>query len=300
VESREDQPFDAFVRDRTGTDFIDRRWLAESIESAAAEDACRFVLLTGEPGVGKTTLACGLARDHEDWLRYFIGQPDNGLHAPGDVTSFLLSIGHPLAWQHPEAFDLEQLRKIVVQMDVDQVEPGGSAVGITIDDLVVSPFLETAVHAAAQDSAVLVERENLAYLALWAPAKVLLQRNPAARIVILLDALDDAARSGEGDGLITWLSAGTPLPPNVRVVITSRPHRALDLLRQRPMLTRIELDPADTRVRSDLVEYAKTALGTSNAEQQLESNGLIPDQFRQRVARHASGTSSTSRATPAR
>ena len=316
MESRDDRPFDAFVRDRTGADFVDRRWLAKSLESAAADDACRFVLLTGEPGVGKTTLACGLARDNDDWLRYFIGQPDNGVHAPGDVTSFLLSIGHQLAWRHPEAFDLEQLKKIVVEMDVEQVEPGGTAIGVTIDDLVVSPFHETAMHAADRDPALLdvkqragrvrgtmtgvrigtarleprlLEPHNLAYLALWAPAKALLKQNPAARIVILLDALDDAARSGEGDGLINWLSAGTPLPPNVRVVITSRPHRALDLLRQRPMLTRIELDPDDTRVRSDLVEYAETALSTSDAERELESNGLIPDQFRQQVARHAAG-----------
>ncbi|WP_165970326.1 hypothetical protein [Actinomadura sp. 6K520] len=55
------------------------------------------------------------------------------------------------------------------------------------------------------------------------------------------------------------------------------------------MLTRIELDLADTRVRADLVKYAETALGTSHAERELAANGLIPDQFRQRVARHASG-----------
>ena len=52
--------------------FIERLWLADRIEEALADPACRFLLLTAEPGVGKTTLMAWLAQKHPTWPRYFI------------------------------------------------------------------------------------------------------------------------------------------------------------------------------------------------------------------------------------
>src|SRR4051794_27509164 len=56
--------------------FVRRRWIEEQLEAAVGAD-CSFVLLTAEPGAGKTPLTTGLARLHPDWLHYFI-RSDSG------------------------------------------------------------------------------------------------------------------------------------------------------------------------------------------------------------------------------
>jgi len=53
----------------------------------------RFVLLTAEPGAGKTSLMASLARQHPDWLRYFIRRDSQTPLSGGDARSFLLAIG---------------------------------------------------------------------------------------------------------------------------------------------------------------------------------------------------------------
>ena len=90
------QPFEEFIRSRTGADFVERRWLRQSIESALEPDSCRFVLVTGEPGVGKTTLMCGLAGEHRDWLRYFVDQNDGTSYVTGG-RNVLSHVGRPSA-----------------------------------------------------------------------------------------------------------------------------------------------------------------------------------------------------------
>jgi hypothetical protein len=308
VVSDGDRPFEQLIEERTGTDFIERHWLQESIESALDAESCRFLLVTGEPGAGKTSLASGLARAHPDWPRYFASQADGGVHAPGDVTSFLMSIGHQLARQRPDAFDVTRL-EVVVQQRIDDVGPGGSVTGIRISDLTVSPFHRTAVLEVEQRAGRvsgsvtgveignahleprLLEPANLAHLALIAPAEVLLEQDPAARIVILFDALDDAIRAGVGYELLDWLSSGGALPANVRMVITSRPNSALGLLRtgRADTLTEIRVDPADRRVGADLVEYAQLTLDSENVTRVVQEHGTFPDQFHRRIAAHASG-----------
>ena len=43
--------------------FLARLWLAERVEAALKEDNCRFVLLTAEPGAGKTVFMAWLANE---------------------------------------------------------------------------------------------------------------------------------------------------------------------------------------------------------------------------------------------
>jgi hypothetical protein len=308
MKPRSDPPFERLVRYRTDTGFVERRWLKDEIESALDAEPCRIVLVTGEPGAGKTSMLSGLARDNPEWLRYFVAQRDGGVHAAGDVTSFLLSIGNQFARQWPEAFDVKRL-EVVVQQQIDNIEAGGSAVGIKISDLTVSPFHRTATLEIEQRAGRvagslagveigtahleprLLAPANLAHLALVAPAEVLFAKDPSARIVILLDAFDDAARSGVGDGLLDWLSAGGVLPPNVRLVVSSRPTSALGRLRtgRAGHLTEIGIDPADRRVSADLATYAGSVLGVPDVDEAVRARGLLPDQFHRRVTEHASG-----------
>lgn len=305
-----ERPFEEFIRSRVEADFVERRWLHETITSALEPESCRFVLVTGEPGAGKTGLISRLAVDHGHWLRYFVGQHDGVSYAAGDVVSFLLSVGHQLARQYPEAFDLQRLL-VIVQQRVGTVAPGGEVIGIRIDDLTVSPFFRTASLEVEQQADLvagsltgveigsvhleprLQDPVNLIHLALIDPATVLLEKKPDARIVILLDALDTATRSETGETLLDLLSGrdGIGLPANVRVVITSRPDRALGLLRtgRAGQLIEVRVDPADRKVGNDLNQYAERTLATPEIDRAVQAVGMMPDQFRRQVARHASG-----------
>ncbi|MFH0522234.1 hypothetical protein ACHBTE_34380 [Streptomyces sp. M41] len=302
-------PFESLVREHTGEDFVERRWLHTAIEEAVRDDSSRLVLVTGEPGSGKTSLLTGLAKARPDWLRYFIrAEDDDGTSATGDIHSFLMWTGHQLAARRPELFDEKRL-SIEVTQEVGEVADGASVTGITIDDLYASPFGETATLSVRQSvagmrgslsgvkigrahlSPRLQDPDNLAHLALIGPARVLLKEDPAARIVILLDALDEATAPPAGrPGLLDWLAGSARLPRNVRVVVTSRPHADLrQLTAPGATTTTLDLDPAHRQVGDDLVRYARNALGTPEILTAAQERGLFPDEFQRQVARRAGG-----------
>src|SRR5512147_2391633 len=91
--------------DAPGT--IARDWLHEEVEKRLALADCRFVLLTGEPGAGKTGFMAALARTRPEALRYFIRLDSTTPLSGGDATSLLLRTGHQLAHLRPEIFDPE-------------------------------------------------------------------------------------------------------------------------------------------------------------------------------------------------
>lgn len=191
MSDRSSRPFEDLVRAQTGPGFVERRWLRDEVERALRIDTGRYVLVTGEPGAGKTSLLAGMARAHPGWLRYFVHR------GARDVQSFLLSIGDQLARQWPEIFQPDRLATVIVHQDVDEVETGGRLVGIRIDDLHASPFHRTAIRIEQQITKTagtvtglevgnatleprLLEPDNLAQLALIGPAGVLLQEDPEA------------------------------------------------------------------------------------------------------------------------
>jgi hypothetical protein len=51
----------------TSPRFIRRDWLAQEVEKKLHEPGCRFVLLTAEPGAGKSAFMAQLAHDHPKW-----------------------------------------------------------------------------------------------------------------------------------------------------------------------------------------------------------------------------------------
>ena len=52
--------------------FVHRQWLANEIEDKLQEPRKRFVLLIGQPGMGKSSIMAQLAHHHPAWPRYFI------------------------------------------------------------------------------------------------------------------------------------------------------------------------------------------------------------------------------------
>lgn len=200
--------------------FIARDWLAQRIDETLADPVCRFLLLTAEPGAGKSTFMAWLAQRNTNWPRYFIRRDSKTPLSSGDARSFLFTIGHQLAARRPKLFQPENL-EAHVQQEITDLKASGRVVGIQIEDIQVSPFYQTALrveqrvqivagdlvgisikHLTAQPR--LREIGNLQYLALIDPAKALLAENPADRIVILVNALDELRYQPGSESLLDW------------------------------------------------------------------------------------------------
>jgi hypothetical protein len=207
--------------DRYTADFVGRDWLVTRTAAHLADPACRFVVLTGDPGVGKTAFMARLAATHPDWLRYFIRRDSRELLSPGDAKTFLLTIGGQFATLRPDLFHPENL-EIVIHQDIGEVTPEGRAVGAVVEELDASPFYKVAIEVEQRirrlaGSATglrigrlvteprLLSMQDLQYLGLLYPARLLLRRQPAARVVVLVDALDELRYSPAGSDVLRVL-----------------------------------------------------------------------------------------------
>lgn len=304
----DDYSFDEVVTAYTGDDFVPRPWLSARVEAALDDPSTRYILLTAEPGAGKTGFLADLAAAHRDWPRYFIRRNSAATVTGGDARSFLLAIGHQLAWQHPELFQPELL-DVEVRQKVDEVLAGGKAVGVRIDDLTVSPFYRTAALKLEQSVGSLggdvvgveigratldprlLETANLAHLALIAPATALAARNPGARLVVLVDALDEIADHIGFDGLLSWLESGPQLPSNVRFVLTSRAHSKLELFRRRRagQVVELTIDAGSPEVRADLMAYAGRLVGDDAVAAAIRAQGAVPQDVAEEATDRAEG-----------
>ncbi|MGE5322017.1 MAG: hypothetical protein ACM3SW_04110 [Actinomycetota bacterium] len=143
--------FDGLVRGYVEENrrFVRRDWLAEELDRRLAEAGSRFVLLTAEPGGGKSAFMAQLAHDHPEWLRYFIRRDQPSVLADVSDKSLLLRIGYQLAARHPELFTQEHLRLSVAQR-FGKVGTGADAVGAEVQRLVLSPFYQKVIEIEQQ------------------------------------------------------------------------------------------------------------------------------------------------------
>jgi hypothetical protein len=124
---------------RYTADFVGRAWLVKQVNALLADPGCRFVVLTGGPGVGKTAFLAHLAASQPQWPRYFIRRDSKDLLRPGDANTFLLTLGGQLATLYPQLFHPENL-EVVVKQRIGDVEAGGEVAGIYIEELHTSPL----------------------------------------------------------------------------------------------------------------------------------------------------------------
>ena len=262
---------------------VARDWLATAIGDRLTKSTCRFVLVVGEPGAGKSGLMAALARANPDWPRYFIRSDSTTPLSSGDAVSFLLRVGVQLARRRPSLFDPKKL-EIVVNQRIENAGPGATVVGVKIDDLKVSPFYRAAIHvqqnvqelsgsligieiAKATLEPRLLELDLLSHLALLDPAALLAQQQPDEMIVILIDALDELLASSGRSSVLDWLETVPTFPPNIRVVLTSRQHERLRTLKsiRGPELEIIEIDAESNEVTADVRAFAAKLFDNSKA-----------------------------------
>jgi hypothetical protein len=274
----------------------------DRVSEAWSRKEARFVLLTGEPGSGKSALMADLARSHPEAPRRFIRRDSVTPLQGGDARSFLFSVGYQLAALHPELFDPDKL-EVVVNLRVGQVAAGGRAVGIQAEELRASPFYRISLHVQAEGEVVegelvglsvgtvvpeprMDEVSNLQYLALLDPAAVLVDQDPEARIVVLVDALDEIRWGSSGESILDWLSTCPELPANVRIVCSCRPDP--DLLRsfraaKGSEIVELAIDPdaeADRgRIDEDLGRYLAGFAAEPAVASALEDHEVEPASF---------------------
>jgi hypothetical protein len=301
---------EALVRSYVDEDprFVERPWLADLIQEKLADPGCRFLLLTGEPGSGKTALMAWLARQHRDWPRYFIRRDSQVPLNSGDARSLLFALGHQLAALRPRVFHPDRL-EVVVRQHLGEVAPGGRAVGIKVEDLEVSPFYATALRVeqeaglvagelAGISAARLVAEErflelaNLQYLALLEPAALLLREEPDIRLVLVVDALDELRYQAGRESALDWLAACPELPANVRFLLTSRPDEPLlELFRRRQgeWLREAAIDADSDELTQDLTRYATSFATEPKVAALLDEEQIAHEDFVGAAVTHAEG-----------
>jgi tetratricopeptide (TPR) repeat protein len=288
--------------------FLRRDWLADELEEHLQSPSCRFVLLTAEPGAGKSAFISQLASDHPHWPVYFIRRDQRT--SLGDISthSFLLRIGFQLAATYPELFSLEQVR-LVVEQRIGEVANKGSVVGAEVDKILTSPFHQTVVRiqqevqrAQGQVSGLrirewvadprLLDESDLQNMALFDPLRALRQLQTDRRITILIDALDELRYHQTEHTLLHWLTHCPQLPDNVRFVLTSRPPEGALVTfieKQQPYLSTFTISDQDDRVQRDLQDYTRGLVAREEVASALQETESGIDGFVDEAVAKADG-----------
>jgi hypothetical protein len=258
--------------------FLERGWLTDRVSATLSEPDCRFVLLTAEPGGGKTALAASLASAHPGWLRYFVRRDQRTPLGDPAAVSFLLRIGFQLAARDPALFSDERIKVSVAQ---SFREASGDVTGASVERLLASPFHQTIIEIRQQvergrgdvvglevgewvADPQLLPAADLQFLALIDPAKALGEQDPDRQLVVVVDGVDELRYRDGGPTLLDWAAESPELPPNLRLLLTSRPDDEL-LARfrgaQEPWLRELVLDADEPDVKRDLDRYARSLAG---------------------------------------
>jgi hypothetical protein len=255
--------------------YLERSWLEQQVTDLLAQNDCRFLLLTAEPGSGKSAFMAGMARQHPSWPRYFIRRDQLSPFGNVGVRDFLLSAGLQMAACFPAAFQPQPLR-VAIEQRLGDLEPGAEAVGAQVERLLASPFYQAVleVHQQVQSAGGnliglrvgewisdphLIPISDLQAMALIDPGKVLLGQQPDLRLVFLVDALDELRYHPEGTQFLSWLASLPLLPANLSFLLTSRDDPALlSELRSRLGQNLIEMPllSQPSQVQEELRRYA--------------------------------------------
>jgi hypothetical protein len=288
--------------------FLRREWLAQGLDRKLAEARHRFVLLSAEPGAGKSVFIAQLAHDHPEWLRYFIRRDQRSVLADVSDRSLLLRIGYQFAVSHPELFTQEQLNLSVAQ-HIGGVGKAGEVVGAEVKRLVASPFYQKVIeieqHVQANQGRTvglrveelfveprLLPAADLLYLALIHPALALQRIDPRKQIVVLVDALDEIRYHPTPENILVWLTNCPELPENIRFVLTSRPpDEAVKLFcdKQASRLSFLEIDEQDAHVKEDVKEFVQRLVTEEAFAQELVRTEAGVEGFVQRATDKAHG-----------
>ena len=287
--------------------FVERPDLTRQVTTKLKEASCRFLLITGEPGTGKTAFMAWLADRNPKWARYFVRRDQISPLGPAGARSFLMTAGFQLAARYPSAFSQDEVEISIRQ----RLTRGGkgSLVGAEIGRLVSSPFrrvtLDIMQEVEQSEGTVrglkvhewiteprLIPYDDLQHMALYDPADALTRTHPNELAVILIDALDEQIGQAHEGSILQWLENAPELPSNVRIVLASRPADtalATFRARQEPWLTELTISPDAESVRRDVRQMAKKFAEQAYIVEALDDHDLEPSAFVEAIVSKAMG-----------
>lgn len=222
--------------------FTGREWLIKDIDSwLARDDAPAIYWITGNPGVGKTALAAWLCH-YQPVAASFLCR--HGHRHKSDPRCCVLSIAFQLSDQLPEYQDS------LIRLNLKEILNTSTNTQTLFDALIVEPL-------SGNFSA------------------------PDRRMVLLIDALDEATHDGE-NALASFLAAEyEKLPPWLRVIVTSRPVSPItDLLCAFEPHT---LSESDAENKKDLRDYLERELAP------YAEGGSVPQDVVDKIVQRSKG-----------
>jgi hypothetical protein len=274
--------FTSYVADKT-REFTGREWVFTAINGWLADlHGPHAFLLTGKPGSGKTAVVARLAQfadgtslpptecDHltRGFLSaaHFCSARDRRWISP---HVFAQSLALQLADRYPvyakALAEMSGDRQIRIDVGLRAREVSGQMIGVVITHLDVS-------GVSPEDAFIRVVRE---------PLKKLADSGFEDRIVILVDALDEALGYSGEVGIIELLAQAQFLPAGVRFILTSRPESKVLRTLQRLGATECSLTTGVGRARSldDVREYLGRVLSSRPALVDKLAVDLPPETF---------------------
>jgi hypothetical protein len=199
--------------------FAGRQWVLDKVADWVGDpSAPRVLLITGEPGCGKTALSAWLAAPSDAlpvgplkdvrsaWTaRHFcMAEEHRGSVQPRRFTTSLAQqIGEQIAEFRPLVLEFVAP---MVSVNVDVRENWGEVIGAQIKNLIInSP-----------------DPEEIYDRSIRQPLERLCELQPDNRIFILVDALDEALTASATCTIVDLLAGSEDFPPNVRFLLTSR------------------------------------------------------------------------------
>jgi hypothetical protein len=233
--------------------FAGRAWLLDEILAWAGQDTGRFLVISGEPGSGKTALAAWLlsagplpedaaAGQKLATIRDLWGAAHFCVARSGrlDPATFAEALARQLAQGYPDfAAAVVEHNDPTINLQQEVPQNWGTIVGVHIENFIVS--------ANPRDGYNRLVRQ---------PLQLLAAGQPNLRLFILVDALDEALTYGEPN-IFTLLTESADLPPSVRFLVTTR--NVSQIVDKLPGAARYDLSSAayTGRANEDIATYVR-------------------------------------------
>jgi tetratricopeptide (TPR) repeat protein len=237
---------------RHSHDFSPRDWIFNTLDQWIAKpDERRFFIITGAPGSGKTAIAARLAQ----FSRGAAEPPDQLMGVrKGFLSAIHFCSFRDRRWLSPHVFS----RSIALQL-AQRYPAYANALAEKSGERAIHINVDIKVGTANEVAGVVIQNIELGKISsddafihlVREPLEKLISGGHDGRIVILIDALDDALSYGSDLGIASLITNGQEMPAQVRFVLTCRPEPSLLLPLRRASSVEYTLSSGEGLAKSE-------------------------------------------------